>query len=181
MTLPVLDRAADADRYEVISGGFDAHLFPSAANRPDDRVLDIGCGHGRTTVRAARLASSGHAVGNDVVEPVPAQARVPASAVIGSGAPIVHSLADPDRIADVLARAGFGDVAARSVETTIPIAPDAAAAADFILRWGAFRGVVDDDAVPTARAALTDGLRPFQTPDGVHLRSTAWLVHATRS
>ncbi|MFJ6675583.1 hypothetical protein ACIQMJ_31135 [Actinosynnema sp. NPDC091369] len=92
----------------------------------------------------------------------------------------MHSLAAPDLIADVLTGAGFGDVGVRSVSELVPIAPDAAAAADFVLLWGAFRGAVREADVPSARAALTDAFRPFQGEDGVLLRSTAWLADATR-
>jgi SAM-dependent methyltransferase len=43
--------------------------------RPGDRVLDIGCGAGRTTRDAARAASSGTALGIDVSGPMLEQAR----------------------------------------------------------------------------------------------------------
>jgi ubiquinone/menaquinone biosynthesis C-methylase UbiE len=80
MNAPVFDRAQDAERYEVVSGGYDAALFAAAAIGPQDRVLDIGCGYGATTRQAARLASAGHALGNDLVEPVLEQARAFAAA-----------------------------------------------------------------------------------------------------
>ncbi|MFL6052918.1 MAG: class I SAM-dependent methyltransferase [Actinoallomurus sp.] len=263
MNAPVFDRAEDAERYEVVSGGYDAALFAAAAISPQDRVLDIGCGYGATTRQAARLASAGHALGDDLVEPVLRQSRAFAAAegitnitfepgdaqthpfptgafdvaisrfgvmffadpvaafanicralrpggrlvfatvgrsqdndlpgVIASimrnrpdpdpaGTRTVHSLADPDHIHDLLTRAGFREVGVSSVETTVEPRPDAAAAADFILGWGAFRGTVDEtdpEAIADARAALTDAARPFETPEGVRLRGTAWLVTAT--
>ncbi|MEO3750342.1 methyltransferase domain-containing protein [Streptomyces sp. B6B3] len=74
-----LDRAADADRYEVVSGGYDEALFAAAAIRPADRVLDVGCGYGGTTLRAARAAADGWAVGNDVVAAMLDQARATAA------------------------------------------------------------------------------------------------------
>jgi trans-aconitate methyltransferase len=52
----VIDRAADAERYEVISTGYDAHLFAAAGISGRHRVLDVGCGYGATTRRAARRA-----------------------------------------------------------------------------------------------------------------------------
>ncbi|MET7733396.1 class I SAM-dependent methyltransferase [Streptomyces sp. NPDC005402] len=48
--------------------------------RPGDRVLDIGCGTGRTTRDAARAASPGTALGIDVSDPMLARARLRAEA-----------------------------------------------------------------------------------------------------
>jgi len=71
----MIDRAADAARYEVVCGGFDAPLFTAAAIGERERVLDVGCGYGSTTRSAARRAHQGHAVGNDLAAPVLEQAR----------------------------------------------------------------------------------------------------------
>jgi len=43
--------------------------------RPDDRVLDIGCGTGKTTRDAARLAVRGSALGVDISAPMVERAR----------------------------------------------------------------------------------------------------------
>ena len=43
--------------------------------RPNDHVLDIGCGAGQTTRDAARLAMGGGAVGVDVSAPMITRAR----------------------------------------------------------------------------------------------------------
>ncbi|WP_433478798.1 class I SAM-dependent methyltransferase [Spirillospora sp. CA-142024] len=256
--MSAFDRVEDAARYEVVCGGFDPALFRAASVRPADRVLDIGCGYGATTRHAARLAADGHVLGNDIVEPLLAQARAfaddeglrnvtfeagdaqahpfptggfdvaisrfgvmffrdPAAAfanvrralrdggrlvfatigppdgndlpkVIASVAPPrpagappadVHSLADPDRIAAVLGKAGFRQVHAEPVEIHIDLGPDAEAAAAFVLAWGASRDLVGEGEERKARAALTDAARAFETPEGVRLRSTAWLVVAS--
>ncbi|GLY65069.1 class I SAM-dependent methyltransferase [Amycolatopsis taiwanensis] len=248
MDSPTFDRVADADRYEVISGGFDSHLFARAAIGSEDRVLDIGCGYGATTRLAARQASQGHAVGIDIAEPLLAQARafaaaegirnvtyqtgdaqihpfpeagfdvaisrfgvmffadpvaafanvaaalqpggrlvfttlgppegndlprIIAAAVTEQPVAVLQSLADPERIDEVLTKAGFHDVTIDPVETSINLGTDAAAAAEFIVGWGG-AGWPD-----TARDALVAAARPFETPGGVLLRSTAWLVSAT--
>ncbi len=52
------------------------HLFRSAAIVPGERVLDVGCGCGDTTIMAARVAGgSGGAVGLDLSAPMLAVAR----------------------------------------------------------------------------------------------------------
>ncbi|GAA4973069.1 SAM-dependent methyltransferase [Nonomuraea thailandensis] len=65
-------------------GGFNAELTApllTAANiRPDDHVLDIGCGTGETTRLAARQARDGHAVGIDLSAAMLQQARAAAEA-----------------------------------------------------------------------------------------------------
>ncbi|WP_433468994.1 hypothetical protein [Spirillospora sp. CA-128828] len=43
----------------------------------------------------------------------------------------------------------------------------------------AFRDFVSEGGEGDARAALTDAARAFETPEGVRLRSTAWLVVAS--
>jgi len=246
----MIDRATDAERYEVISGGYDRELFAAAAIGTRDRVLDIGCGYGATTRSAARRAYQGRAVGNDLAAPVLEQARrladaegvgnvtfeagdaqthpfpagafdivisrfgvmlfadpvaafanigtalrpdgrlvfttvgspetndlprLLAAAMGGQPAAAVHSLADPERLGEVLTPAGFRDVTLASVETTIDLGPDATAAAAFILAWGAFPPEAGD-----LGPALTAAARPYETPSGVRLRSTAWLVSAVR-
>lgn len=257
MTVETLDRVADAARYEVISGGYDDALFAAAAVPPAGRVLDIGCGYGATSRRAARLAARGSVLGNDIVEPLLAQARAfaeeeglgnvafeagdaqthpfprsefdvaisrfgmmffrdPVAAfgnvrralkaegrlvfttvgppggndlpgIVAAAMPPapaggppsdVHSLSDPDRIAAVLGAAGFAAVRSEPVETSVVLGPDAEAAASFLLAWGAFGGALDEAAAGRARAALTDAARLFETPGGVRLRGTAWLVTA---
>jgi ubiquinone/menaquinone biosynthesis C-methylase UbiE len=76
----MIDRGTDADIYETICGGYSDPLFAAAAIDTHDRVLDIGCGYGQTTLMAARKASEGHAVGNDISAPLLAHARASAVA-----------------------------------------------------------------------------------------------------
>ncbi|MEU5883328.1 class I SAM-dependent methyltransferase [Spirillospora sp. NPDC047279] len=238
------DRAADAERYEVVSGQFDNALLDAAAIGPSDRVLDIGCGYGGTARKAAALAS--HVLGNDIAEPLIGHARSVAEAeglrnivfetgdaqthpfttggfdvaisrfgvmffadpvaafanigralrpggrlafttlgppegndlpkVVAAAMPAaaaVHSLSDGARLEAVVTKAGFAAVRVTPVERTIRIGADAAAAADFILNWGAFG---DENARPV----LTEAARPYETPGAVRLRSTAWLVTAVK-
>jgi SAM-dependent methyltransferase len=58
--------AAHADHFERALTAYHPRLFETAAITTRDRVLDIGCGTGRTTRDAARIASAGSALGVDL-------------------------------------------------------------------------------------------------------------------
>jgi SAM-dependent methyltransferase len=66
-----------------------AELFAAAAPQPGEKVLDVGCGAGETTLRAASL--TGEALGVDVSEPLLARARERAAE---TGSPARFALAD---------------------------------------------------------------------------------------
>ncbi|GAA2145450.1 class I SAM-dependent methyltransferase [Actinomadura napierensis] len=63
------------DRYDAVNNGFDGALLEAAAIGARDRVLDLGCGNGYTTRRAARRAPLGEALGVDLSAPMLARAR----------------------------------------------------------------------------------------------------------
>ena len=65
----------DWKRYDRSMAGYHARLLEAAAFTADDRVLDIGCGNGQTTLDAARAASSGSALGVDLSSKMLARAR----------------------------------------------------------------------------------------------------------
>ncbi|WP_062355874.1 class I SAM-dependent methyltransferase [Herbidospora yilanensis] len=67
--------AAHHDRYNAVNDAFNPFLLDAV--RPGDRVLDVGCGTGRTTRLAARTAAS--ALGIDLSGPMLATARELAS------------------------------------------------------------------------------------------------------
>jgi cyclopropane fatty-acyl-phospholipid synthase-like methyltransferase len=52
--------------YDAELRRYQPHLRAEAGVRPDDRVLDIGCGAGQTTREAARAAAAGSALGIDI-------------------------------------------------------------------------------------------------------------------
>lgn len=66
-------------RYDTVGQELLEHLFAAAAIGREDRVLDIGCGAGVATLRAARLAVEGCAVGIDLSPATLEQARAAAS------------------------------------------------------------------------------------------------------
>ncbi|MEU5216861.1 class I SAM-dependent methyltransferase [Streptomyces sp. NPDC020807] len=72
--------AAHHDRWNAINAGFDEPLLAAASIRPDDHVLDIGCGAGATTRLASRAAARGHATGLDLSGPMVERAREVAAA-----------------------------------------------------------------------------------------------------
>ena len=70
-------------------------LFERAALGPGERVLDIGCGAGATTLEAARrVGPSGRVTGADISDPLLAVARARATRHGGPSAPIDFIRAD---------------------------------------------------------------------------------------
>ena len=66
----------EADRLEAINGPFGAAMLDAARLQPGDNVLDVGCGHGTTTIDAARrVAPDGACVGVDISTPLVDSAR----------------------------------------------------------------------------------------------------------
>ncbi|WP_030776329.1 class I SAM-dependent methyltransferase [Streptomyces sp. NRRL S-920] len=92
--------ARNQDRWDAVNGGFDAPLLAAASIDEHDRVLDIGCGAGRTTGLAARRASRGHALGLDLSAPMLERARLTArqegldNVTFEQGDAQVHALAE---------------------------------------------------------------------------------------
>src|SRR5436190_3850787 len=67
--------AARADYFDRSALPYHRRLLASAAIDDGDRVLDIGCGTGQTTLLAAQAAMSGSALGVDLSSPMLAYAR----------------------------------------------------------------------------------------------------------
>ncbi|MGP4100124.1 class I SAM-dependent methyltransferase [Nonomuraea sp. KM90] len=101
----------------------------------------------------------------------------PASAPDGSG-PL--SLADPDRIREVLARAGFRNITVTHVEGVGDWGPSAVAAAEFFSGWGPVRHHLGGADPAPVRTVLEAAFRDFESDGAVRLRSAAWLVRADR-
>lgn len=67
--------AAHADHFDRSARPFHERLLAAAAVERSDRVLDIGCGGGQTTILAARAAAEGSVLGVDLSSPMLARAR----------------------------------------------------------------------------------------------------------
>jgi len=66
----------ERDRIEAMNGPFGDAMLDAASLTPGERVLDIGCGQGTTTVEAARqTAPSGEVLGVDISGPLLQEAR----------------------------------------------------------------------------------------------------------
>ncbi|MEU0370298.1 class I SAM-dependent methyltransferase [Streptomyces sp. NPDC006283] len=250
------------DRYDAMLASFDAALFEAAAVKERDRVLDIGCGSGATTRRAAGLAVHGRVTGVDISEPLLARARAESEGIMNVGyewgdaqvhpfpagghdvamsrggvmffadhiaalanigralrpggrlaficpqpaqpdgeearalgllasllsapaprapegvdlAAAMASLSAPDRIRAVLEAARFEDVVVTGALAPTCWGADAEDAVDFYVSRHPGATVPE-----TARAAMRDALRPYETGRGVLLRAGVWVVTARRA
>src|SRR5258708_3143395 len=77
--------AAEHARRARMQQRLTARLLDAAAITAGDSVLDIGCGCGQTTLRAARAAAPGHALGVDLSAPMLAVPTPPEQGAPGSG------------------------------------------------------------------------------------------------
>ncbi|MEV0095910.1 methyltransferase domain-containing protein [Streptomyces sp. NPDC050738] len=125
-----------------------------------------------------------NAEGNEWLQAVAAlRDFLPVGGFGDSEGPGMFSLADPERIRDVLTAAGFDRIAVESAEARGNWGSDAEDAADFLLGSGPGRHLMDQadgESRARARAALTGILRSYEEGGAVRLRSTAWLVVAER-
>lgn len=99
---------------------------------------------------------------------------------VGAG---MFSLADSERIDEVLTGAGLADVTSTPVEAPMSWGRDACDAADFLIGSGPARFMLsqaDRATAGRAREAVVAALRAYEGPGGVVLRGAAWVVTATR-
>jgi SAM-dependent methyltransferase len=68
------------DAYDRMFAPFAEMIIDAAAIRPGERVLDIGCGCGATTLAVARFLGAGESVGIDLSGPMLERARADATA-----------------------------------------------------------------------------------------------------
>lgn len=71
--------SSNAERYERASRFFWARFLGTVSVAPDERVLDVGCGNGKSTCDLAALAPAGEATGIDLSAQMLANGRARAS------------------------------------------------------------------------------------------------------
>ncbi|MEU0087617.1 methyltransferase domain-containing protein [Streptomyces sp. NPDC006274] len=97
--------------------------------------------------------------------------------------PGMFSLADPDRVREVLTAGGFTHIGIERAEAYGRWGRDAEDATAFLMGSGPGRHLlsqVDEATGERARRALADILRGYERDGAVRLRSVAWLVTAER-
>ncbi|MCW3839095.1 methyltransferase domain-containing protein [Micromonospora yasonensis] len=107
--------------------------------------------------------------------------RVPRSDPRATYEPGMFSLADPQRIDELLTAAGFRDITITGLDPAMTYGHDAADAAQLVLGSGPARALLengDRKAATRARIALTTALGNYEQPDGVQLKGAFWLVTA---
>jgi SAM-dependent methyltransferase len=92
---------SEADRYDSLNGPSGDAMLDAADLQSGERVLDVGCGNGATTIEAARrVQPGGTAVGVDVSPPLLALARERAAVAGADNAEFIEADAQVH---------GFGD------------------------------------------------------------------------
>ncbi|NDU74473.1 methyltransferase domain-containing protein [Actinomadura sp. DSM 109109] len=174
---------ADAEVHPFEEGGFDAAVSrggvmffadPAAAFANLARALRPG-GRMAFIVPQAGGPDSEYARATAALAPL---MRGPSPAARGMG-----SLSDPDRIHQVLHGAGWVEVDASPLDAPMDYGRDAADAAGFVLSQGPVRynlRDVDESTVTRVRRDLEASLAAYETPAGVHIRGSVWLVSAVR-
>lgn len=252
---------AAQEQLDAMLAPISAALIERADARAGERVVDVGCGCGDTTIT---LAASGAEVwGIDISEPMLARARVRApggtrvafsrtdaatqaftpdhqlvfsrfgimfftepygafrnlrSALTDDGrlcfacwqaprlnpwlaiagqavqpllpepaekpdprAPGPFAFADADYLGDILAQAGFTDIAIDACTPILHVGDNLDAAMGFLQQVGPLsRALAELDEAPRGQAldAAREALAPHVTADGLNLGAACWLVHA---
>jgi SAM-dependent methyltransferase len=98
------------------------------------------------------------------------------------GAPGPFAFADPDRTRGILTEAGFSGVSIDAAhEPMLYAGLDAAGVIDFMRGTGMGRTLfadADPGLVAKATAAAREALAPYETPEGIRISGTAWVVQA---
>jgi SAM-dependent methyltransferase len=103
--------AASADQYEIRGAGYRRSMLQAAAITSGERVLDLGCGNGASTLEAARMAAPGEVVGIDLSAAMLTNARLRGAAAGLTNVTFVHGDAqvhdfEPESFDVVISNAG---------------------------------------------------------------------------
>ena len=177
---------ADAQVHPFAEGEFDAVISNFGAMFFSDPVAAFS-NFGRAVRAGGRLAMLGWrelarnewllgfrealAAGRTLPEPPP-------------GAPGPFGLADADRDRDILAAAGFVDVELRSIDEPVEFGTDLDDAYAFARTAGIVEGLtkdLDEQTRADALARLRAMLAAHETPEGVLLGTSAWLITARKT
>ncbi|MGW0699539.1 class I SAM-dependent methyltransferase [Streptomyces sp. NPDC002867] len=201
LSAPMLERARASARAEnlgnVVFERGDAQVHPLEGRDFDVAISRYGVMFFADPVAAFANIRAGLRPGGRAAFVVAADARdnewlqalarlrglLPLRGFGATGGPGMFSLADPDRIHEVLSGAGFHGIAAERVEAYGRWGSDAEDATAFLLGSGPGQHLlaqVDEATGERARRELADVLRAYETDGAVRLRSTAWLVTAVR-
>ncbi|MFD7031431.1 class I SAM-dependent methyltransferase [Streptomyces sp. NPDC059917] len=201
LSAPMLERArASTDREEVRNASFvraDAQAHPFAPGSFDAAISRYGMTFFADPVAAfaniaralrpgARLAfiCAAEPAANEWHRALASLRGILPLVDFGEpGVPGVFSLADPDRTLALLSDAGYEHPRAQRVEVAGDWGEDVATTADFLLSSGPVRHHFDQlgpESQESARHTLTDALRPHHHEGAVRLRSSSWLITATR-
>jgi SAM-dependent methyltransferase len=95
------------------------------------------------------------------------------------------SMAGADTTSDILTHAGFEDISLRRCDLPIVVGNDIEEAIDLTMAIGPageilrLQGDRAADLHEPIRAALREGFREFETPDGLRASASTWIVSAT--
>jgi len=158
--------AEHADSFDRGVASYHRALMERAAVRPADRVLDLGCGAGQTTIEAARAATDGSALGVDLSAPLLEVARTRAGALTNVRFEQADAQVHPFEEAGfdlALSRTGcmfFADLVAAFTNVAHALAPDGR------LALAVWQPVTANPWLPTLRGALAAGRDlPAPPPD----------------
>ncbi|UYQ62827.1 class I SAM-dependent methyltransferase [Streptomyces peucetius] len=162
--------------FDVVLSRFGVMFFadPAAA------FANIGSGLRPGGRAAFVVAADGE--GNDWIQAlVGLRGLLPMGGFGATGGPGMFSLADPDRVREVLTAGGFTGIGIERVEAYGRWGRDAEDATGFLMGSGPGRHLlsqVDPETGERARRELAGILRGYERDGAVRLRSVAWLATA---
>lgn len=160
--------AANAGTFDASMAGYLPPLFAAADLQPGERVLDIGCGNGVTTLEAARRTAPGRAMALDLSSSMLEVARRRARELGVANAEFVQGDAqvypfEPGGFDIVMSRAGvmfFADPAAAFGNIARAVRPGGR------LAFMVWQGVAENEWMTAVAAALAAGRDLPSPPPG---------------